>query len=77
MSDLFDRLWPARAKKTRLLIAFSGGADSALLAYAAHLVLGQRAVAVTAVSASLPLSERRAAKAFTRCTTSPCRGMHR
>ena len=39
-------------------VAFSGGADSALLAWVAHDVLGDRAVAVTAVSPSLPADER-------------------
>ncbi len=66
MSYLLDQFLGRLAHEDRLLIAFSGGADSALLAYAAHLVLGERAIAVTAVSASLPLSERRAAKTFTR-----------
>jgi uncharacterized protein len=46
------------------LVAFSGGADSALLAWAAHDVLGDRALAVTAVSASLPASERGACRAL-------------
>jgi len=36
-----------------VVVAFSGGADSALLAYVAHEVLGHRAHAVTAVSPSL------------------------
>lgn len=47
-----------------LLIAYSGGVDSALLSVVATEVLGDRAVAVTAVSASLPASERRAARQF-------------
>jgi uncharacterized protein len=43
----------------RLVVAFSGGVDSALVAWAAHDVLGpDRAVAVTAVSGSLAASER-------------------
>ena len=41
-----------------VVVAFSGGADSALLAFVAHEVLGARAVAVTAVSPSLPEEER-------------------
>ena len=41
-----------------VVIAFSGGTDSALLAHVAHDVLGQRAIAVTAVSPSLPEDER-------------------
>ena len=44
-----------------VLVAYSGGVDSALLARVAHDVLGDRAAAVTAVSASLAESERRAA----------------
>jgi uncharacterized protein len=46
------------------VVALSGGADSALLAWAAHDVLGERALAVTAVSASLPGSERDACRAL-------------
>lgn len=37
----------------RVVVAFSGGADSAFLAAAAHRVLGDAALAVTAVSPSL------------------------
>jgi uncharacterized protein len=50
----------------RVLVAFSGGADSALVAAVGAQVLGERAVAVTAVSPSLPEGERRAARAFAR-----------
>jgi len=50
----------------RLLVAYSGGVDSALVAAVAAQELGERAVAVTAVSASLPRSERAAARAFAR-----------
>jgi uncharacterized protein len=43
----------------RVVVAFSGGVDSGLLAWAAHDVLGpERALAVTAVSPSLAPSER-------------------
>ncbi|MCC9204267.1 ATP-dependent sacrificial sulfur transferase LarE [Arthrobacter sp. zg-Y769] len=66
MSVLLDRLKERLAQEDKLIVAFSGGADSALLATVAHQVLGDRAVAVTAVSASLPTSERRAAKKFAR-----------
>ncbi len=37
----------------RVVVAFSGGADSSFLAWVAHDTLGDRAVAVTAVSPSL------------------------
>jgi uncharacterized protein len=40
-----------------VVVAFSGGADSAFLAYLAHDTLGSRALAVTAVSPSLPAEE--------------------
>lgn len=56
-----------REKRDRLLdllrsfgscaVAFSGGLDSAVLAKAAHAALGDRAVAVTGVSASLAAGE--------------------
>jgi uncharacterized protein len=39
------------------LVAYSGGVDSALLAYVAHEVLGDRALAVIADSPSLPRRE--------------------
>ena len=47
-----------------LVVAYSGGADSAFLAAVAHQVLRERMVAVTAVSPSLAASERRDAAAF-------------
>lgn len=49
-----------------VIIAYSGGADSAYLAWAAHRVLGRNALAVTADSASLPESHRRDAEEFAR-----------
>ena len=44
-----------------VIVAFSGGTDSAYLAYIAHQVLGQRALAVTADSASYPDAHRQLA----------------
>ena len=44
-----------------VVVAFSGGADSAFLAHAAHQVLGRRALAVTADSASYPDAHRQLA----------------
>jgi uncharacterized protein len=50
----------------RVIVAFSGGADSAYLAWAANYTLGCHALAVTADSASLPESHKRDAEAFVR-----------
>ncbi len=47
-----------------LLVAFSGGADSAYLAWAAHQALGQRALAITALSASFSEHDRRESERF-------------
>ncbi len=48
------------------VVAFSGGADSALVLRLARDALGERAVALTAVSPSLATSERVAAERFCR-----------
>jgi uncharacterized protein len=44
-----------------VVVAYSGGVDSAYLAYVAHLTLGDRALAVTADSPSYPERHRRLA----------------
>jgi uncharacterized protein len=49
-----------------VLVAFSGGVDSALLAVRAHRVLGERALAVTADSPSLADAQRQMATALAR-----------
>src|SRR5271154_6521841 len=49
-----------------LLIAFSAGADSAYLAWAAAGALGDRALAVTALSASYSAHDRDVAETFVR-----------
>ncbi len=49
-----------------LLVAFSGGADSAYLAWAAHTALGERALAVTAISLSFSAYDCQQAEAFVR-----------
>jgi uncharacterized protein len=48
----------------RVIVAFSGGTDSAYLAWAANRVLGTNAVAITADSASFPESHKHDAEAF-------------
>ena len=50
----------------RVIVAYSGGADSAYLAWAAKQALGDDAVAITADSASIPASHKRDAEAFAR-----------
>src|SRR5258708_14087646 len=50
----------------RVLVAYSGGTDSAYLAWAAHRALGENAIAITADSASIPESHKRDAEAFAR-----------
>jgi pyridinium-3,5-biscarboxylic acid mononucleotide sulfurtransferase len=47
-----------------MLVAYSGGTDSAFLAYIAHQVLGRRMLAVIADSPSLPRKELAAALEF-------------
>jgi uncharacterized protein len=49
-----------------VIVAYSGGADSAYLAWAAHRALGHQAIAITADSASLPESHKRDAETFAR-----------
>lgn len=49
-----------------VIVAYSGGADSAYLAWAAHRALGENAVAITADSASLPESHKKDAEEFAR-----------
>ena len=47
-----------------VLVAFSGGADSAYLAWAAQFALGEQALAVTALSPSFSAHDRRQATTF-------------
>jgi len=49
-----------------VIVAYSGGADSAYLAWAAKQALGDQAIAITADSASFPESHRRDAEQFAR-----------
>jgi pyridinium-3,5-biscarboxylic acid mononucleotide sulfurtransferase len=48
----------------RVIVAYSGGTDSAYLAWAAHQALGSGAIAITADSASIPASHKRDAEEF-------------
>jgi uncharacterized protein len=60
------KLFADLAAMGRVIVAFSGGTDSAYLAWAARQVLGDNAVAMTADSASLPESHKRDAEDFVR-----------
>ncbi|HKE24561.1 MAG TPA: ATP-dependent sacrificial sulfur transferase LarE [Bryobacteraceae bacterium] len=64
MQEKQERLLSSLRGLGRVLVAFSGGADSAYLAWAAHRVLGSDALAITADSASIPESHKRDAEAF-------------
>lgn len=59
-----EKLFSILKPMERLIVAYSGGSDSAYLAWAAHHVLGENALAVTADSASIPDSHKRDAEAF-------------
>jgi uncharacterized protein len=59
-----ERLHAALRSAGSLLVAYSGGTDSAYLAYESHLVLGGRMLAVIADSPSLPRRELAAALNF-------------
>ena len=61
-----SRLRDLLAGYRSVLIAFSGGVDSAYLAITAHQVLGRRALAVTADSPSYPDAHRRLALSIAR-----------
>src|SRR5216683_398050 len=49
-----------------VVVAFSGGADSAYLAWMAHQTLGERSLAITALSPSFSGYDRQQAEAFAR-----------
>ena len=59
-----DRLFAILRGMGRMIVAYSGGADSAYLAWAAHKTVGDGALAITADSASIPESHKRDAEAF-------------
>jgi len=57
-----QRLQEELKKAPSLVVAYSGGVDSAYLAYAAHRALGERVLAVTALSASYSARDREEAE---------------
>jgi len=61
LASAWSRLQAQLVDMDRVVVAFSGGTDSALVAYAANTTLGKdRCHVVTAVSPSLPESHRQA-----------------
>src|SRR5437868_1360255 len=52
-----DHLLSSLRGMSRVAVAFSGGIDSTVVAYAAYQSLGDNAVAITADSASVPRAE--------------------
>ena len=64
IAELGDQLVSRIAQLPSCIVAFSGGVDSAVVAKAAHLALGDKAVAITGVSASLASGELKEAQAI-------------
>ncbi len=64
LTDKHTALVQQLAALETLLVAYSGGTDSAFLAFVAHQVLGPRMLAVIADSTSLPRAELAAALTF-------------
>ncbi|HYZ83726.1 MAG TPA: ATP-dependent sacrificial sulfur transferase LarE [Bryobacteraceae bacterium] len=61
-----QKLFEVLRSMRRVIVAYSGGTDSAYLAWAAGQVLGEDAIAITADSASIPESHKRDAAEFAR-----------
>jgi pyridinium-3,5-biscarboxylic acid mononucleotide sulfurtransferase len=65
-TEKYARLKEILAGLESLVVAYSGGTDSTLVLKVAHDVLGDKAIALTAVSASLPAADRAEAEAIAR-----------
>jgi len=63
LADRAERLEAILAEMATVLVAYSGGVDSAYLLLAAHRVLGSGAAGVLAISPSLPAAEHEGALA--------------
>jgi len=66
LSEKQARLFQLLRDMERVIVAYSGGTDSAYLAWAAARTLGENAIAITADSASIPASHKRDAEDFVR-----------
>ena len=62
----YEQLQTILGGMDRALVAFSGGVDSTFLLKVAHVVLGEKVLAVTATSETLPSAELAEAKALAR-----------
>jgi uncharacterized protein len=64
--DKLERLKEILGESSGVLVAFSGGVDSTFLLKVAHMVLGERAIALTASSPTAPPGELEAAEELAR-----------
>jgi uncharacterized protein len=65
-NEKYEKLKEILAGMSNVLVAYSGGTDSTLVLKVAHDMLGDQAIAMTAVSASLPAADRLEAETLAR-----------